>query len=207
MSQGGDGGCEWGDRVSAMIDGELPELQRELVASHTRTCERCRDIVHGDGAFVTANRSDVQARLDGLLTVLPTRASRRGRFVLALVGLVILVGSAPDFVRGNTSGNSLHDLRHLAIWQASIGVGVMSAAMTFRLSRLITVILGTFLLLTSVAGTYDAATGHRGPWTDPLHIVEILAVLLLLRLVWPQFHFTRTSKRRPPSRSTTSIDS
>jgi len=207
MSPGGDGGCEWGDRVSAMIDGELPELQRELVASHIRTCERCRDLVRGDDALVAASRSDVQARLNDLLAVLPTRTSRRGRVVLALVGLVILVGSAPDFVRGNASGNSLHDLRHLAIWQASIGVGVMTAAVTFRLSRLITIILGTFLLLTSVAGTYDVVTGHRGPWTDPLHIVEILAVLLLLRLVWPQFRFTRPSRRRPLSRPTISIDS
>jgi len=117
------------------------------------------------------------------------------RCALAIAGAAILVASAPDVVRGSTVGESLHDLRHLAIWQAAIGVAVVSAAATFRLSRLVLVLAGTFLALTAAAGLYDAVTGHSGPWSDPTHVLEVVAALLLLCLAWPYVRLGHVAHR------------
>lgn len=129
----------------------------------------------------------------------PRRDTPQVRAFLAIVGTLIILGSMPGFIRGNTSGNSFHELRHLSIWQVSIGVGVLSAAISFGISRLLMAMIATFLALSLAATIYDLTTGHRGPWTDPLHIVEIAAVLAMTRLVLPQLRLRKTgSLERTP---------
>lgn len=175
--------CLWVDRVSAMLDGEIPDAEREMIEAHAAGCPVCMSIADLTSARSVHTPND---RVGAILQAIPDRLSPSVRVALVVVGVVILGSSTPDFVRGNTMGNALHDLRHLAIWQASIGVAVLTAAVTFRVSRLVTVMLGTFLALTAAAAAYDVVTGHRGPWTDTTHVVEVAAVLLVLRLVWPQ---------------------
>lgn len=177
--------CVWTERVSALVDGELPVDQVDLVRTHAVHCPTCSML----GVFDeprTVPEQDDESRLSTLLQAIPTELSMPWRLSLAVVGVLILVGSLPDFVRGNSNGDALHDLRHLAIWQVSIGFAALAASVTFRLSRLFAVMVTSFLGLTAVATVYDIATGHRGPWTDPVHIVEVVAVLLLLRAGWPR---------------------
>jgi hypothetical protein len=178
--------CAWSERVSSLLDGELPDAEQELVRTHTRTCFSCSTLISMNGALPNeASTSTTNSRSD-FLHLIPQRPSRLLRVLLLIVGGFILANSAPSFVRGNTNGDALHDLRHLAIWQAAIGVAVISSAISFRISRTLTVMLGTFLSLTVIASVYDIATGHRGPWTDYMHVLEVLAVVLVLRLIWPQ---------------------
>lgn len=179
--------CTWAERVSAFVDGELPVEERVLVAHHARGCPSCTALSTADlvvGAAHPAAAAPAAAAAASLVG-LPPRMRTLIRCALAVAGVAILVASAPDVVRGSTVGASLHDLRHLAIWQAAIGVAVVSAAATFRLSRLVLVLAGTFLALTAAAGAYDAVTGHPGPWSDPTHVLEVVAALLLLCLAWP----------------------
>lgn len=185
--------CPWTERVSALVDNELPMNERELVVAHTTACATCHRLYTVGQQLVTTSCSSVTALVDAL----PNRLPPALRVVLAVVGASILIGSLPDFVRGNTMGNALHDLRHLAIWQASIGVAVCTTAFTFRMSRLITVMLTTFLGLSAGAVAYDLLTSHRGPWTDPTHIIEVIAVVLVLRLTWP--HVRLTARHVSPS--------
>ncbi|CAB4550256.1 unannotated protein [freshwater metagenome] len=186
--------CAWSERVSSLLDGELPDAEQELVRTHVRTCPTCTQLINANDTMTkTAPTSSPTARTD-FLHLIQQRPSPLLRVLLLLVGGFILANSAPLFVRGNTSGDALHDLRHLAIWQAAIGVAVLSSAITFRISRILTVMLGTFLVLTAIASIYDIATGHRGPWTDYMHVLEVLAVLLVLKLIWPQLQLL--SRRR-----------
>lgn len=183
--------CTWVARVSALLDDELPEHEREMVTAHAALCSTCRSIVAVDQADQRPRQDPVTSILDSI----PDRLSPVIRVALAIVGGLILFSSTPDFVRGNTMGETLHDLRHLAIWQASIGVAVATAAVTFRLSRLVTIMLVTFLVLTGAAVTYDLLTDHRGPWTDPTHVIEVIAVVLVLRLVRPHLRLAPLIKR------------
>lgn len=174
--------CPWLERVSALIDGELRQEEMELVRAHALVCADCSVLDLPDTGHAVGER----ARVDPPSFVVPERLTPMVRVGLAAAGALILVSSLPDFVRGNTMGETLHDLRHLAIWQASVGVAVLTASVTFRMSRLLATILATFLLLTTGSVAYDLVTGHRGPWTDPTHILEVVAVILVMRLLWPR---------------------
>jgi len=191
-AHGGDK-CRWEERVSALLDGELPADEELLVRRHAVGCEPCNAL----GLVSIGQPQEVPGdRLDSILRVLPERLPMPIRIALAVVGSVLILGSLPEFVRGSTMGDTLHDLRHLAIWQVAIGAATFTAAVTMRLSRLVAVMVLMFLALTLVAGVYDLATGHRGPWTDPTHVVETVAVVLVLRLAWPHLGRSSTPQRR-----------
>ena len=190
MDTEGKSSCPWLERVSALLDDELPVAERQMVVSHAQSCETCSPIMS------QRNQTNEPAHLLSVIqprsiVTFPQRNTPQLRALLAIVGIAIIVGSVPGFIRGNTDGNSLHDLRHLSIWQVALGMGAVSASISFRLSRLLTVIVATFLVLTGLATVYDLLTGHRGPWTDPLHLVEIAAVLAILRLVYPSLRLSR----------------
>jgi len=187
--------CPWADRVSAHIDGELPAGQTVMLEAHLKNCSRCRALVDHDPPITVIGNSSVADSASMITLNFPIRATARNRTLLGIVGVLILIGSLPAFGRGNTGGNTLHDLRHLAIWQMAIGVAVVTAAITFRISRLLTAMLLTFLVLTVVATLYDLLTGHRGPWADPLHVVEVVAVLVVLRLVLPYRQLEASANR------------
>ena len=186
--------CPWWERVSALIDGELPDAQREMVLSHSHSCTTCATLLNQQSEFETSPSPNA-AVTSRLLMTFPQRNTPQLRALLAIIGVLIILGSVPGFIRGNTAGNSFHDLRHLSIWQFAIGVGTLSAAISFRISRLLTVVISTFLLLTAVATVYDLVTGHRGPWTDPLHLVEIAAAVALMRLTYPHLRLLRIQRR------------
>jgi hypothetical protein len=178
--------------VSALVDGELPADERDLVVRHARGCPTCT-------ALSTADRVVAGARsVAGVAAMayggIGPRMRTLVRIGLAAAGTALVVASTPDVVRGSTVGASLHDLRHLAIWQAAIGVAVVAAAATLRLSRLVLVLAGTFVVLTAAAGAYDAVTGHPGPWRDPTHVLEVVAAVLLLCLTWPYVRIGHTSR-------------
>lgn len=186
--------CPWWERVSSMIDGELDDAQVPLVRTHVGSCDVCSRLSGG------ATRVAPAAPVVDRFAPLSFERSRAFRIATIVVGLAIVVGSIPGFVRGNTSGDALHDLRHLSIWQVAVGVSVASAGITTRFSRLILVLVGTFLVLTAVATVYDLVTGHRGPWTDPTHVVEVVAALMLARfalpLSWMRLRRTRHAETR-----------
>lgn len=192
-----DASCPWLERVSALLDGELPQSQTEMVSSHVQSCATCSALKnHNDtlrDAFPSARSENPRPGF-----VIPIRHSPQLRVLLSMVGIAIIVGSMPEFIRGNADGNSFHDLRHLAMWQAALGCGTLSAAISFRLSYLLTVVISTFLVLTTVATVYDLVTGHRGPWTDPMHLVEIAAVLGIMRLIYPRLRLMKIRRRGVP---------
>jgi peptidoglycan/LPS O-acetylase OafA/YrhL len=176
------------------MDGELPDTQQEMVLSHAQSCSTCATLLNQHSQFKTSPTADAAITSRSSMTF-PQRNTPQLRALLATIGVLIILGSVPGFIRGNTDGNSFHDLRHLSIWQFAIGVGTLSAAISFRISRLLTVVIATFLLLTAIATVYDLVTGHRGPWTDPLHLVEIAAALALMRLTYPHLKLLKISNR------------
>jgi len=186
--------CPWLERVSAFLDGELPFAEQEMVATHAQSCTVCNSVLNQSDVFNGPSRLMGVAQPRPFLEF-PQRNTPLLRAILAIIGTVIIMGSVPGFIRGSTNGNSVHDLRHLSIWQVAIGAGVISASISFRISRLLTVIIAAFLLLTTIATVYDLLTGHRGPWTDPLHLVEIAGVLAIMRLIYPHLHLARVRCR------------
>lgn len=197
--------CAWHERVSALIDNELSDDEKPMVLAHIKSCTTCQALTSIPDSLDPTDTRLSATTTTTFLNMIPERPSLPIRIALFLIGNFIVLYSAPEFVRGNTRGDALHDLRHLAIWQVAIGLAVITSAFSFRISRVLTVILTTFLSLTAVAVIYDLVTGHRGPWTDEMHIVEVFAVTLILRLIWPQLrllsHLQRHRNKRQISTS------
>ena len=187
--------CPWALRVSALLDHELPQPEEQMVLLHARSCSACSVLILNEPHIATDQQIATYPTLNLALSV-PVRMTPLLRGILALVGLLIVIGSASGFVRGNTSGDVLHDLRHLSIWQASIGVAMLSAAISFRISRLLAVMMVTLIALTLVSTVYDIVTGHKGPWTDPLHLIETVAVVVILWLIFPQARLRATTSAK-----------
>jgi hypothetical protein len=192
--------CIWGERVSALIDHELPGDQSELVLAHVRSCTRCTSFVEEISEFGRITPRAGSATSDASLGIFLGAPSFGIRILAGLVGAIIILASTPRFIHGSTGGDVLHDLRHLSIWQLAIGFAVLTAAFTRRVSRLLAVLVTSFLLLTGVAAVYDLLTGHNGPWTDPMHIVEVIALLAVLRLVSPLLFMSHRKQRKVLSR-------
>jgi len=190
--------CEWVDRVSAFIDGELPEVERPLVQKHLARCGSCESMVRINNAFQQHHLVETKGTSVGLAD----KTSPALKIAVGLFGLLNLIVAIPNFINGSTMGDEMHTLRHLAIWQATLGISVIAVARTFRFSRFVKVATITFLLATTAAGIYDLATGHSGPWKDPAHLLEIGALIMILVVAKPQFRIltrirnSRTNRKK-----------
>jgi len=184
MNTGHELGCSWFERVSSMIDNELDAAQAPMVRAHAEGCPHCLPLL-------LRSTYDSPRSTSRELATFPFKQTRVFRIVTVMAGIAIIVGSFPAFIRGNTSGDALHDLRHLSIWQVAIGAAVATAGITTRFSRLILVMAGVFLLLTGAAVVYDLVTHHSGPWADLTHVFEVGAALLLIRFALP---FTKSAR-------------
>jgi hypothetical protein len=102
-----------------------------------------------------------------------------------------------NFVNGSVNDEAMHDLRHLGIWQASLGISVVVLSFWFRLSLFIVSTTTSFIVLTTVATVFDLVMGHRGPWADATHVIEACVVVLLLILSWPRARLTIGERGRP----------
>jgi len=184
--------CVWLGRVSALLDDELLPVEAELVRAHLSSCSTCQVVMYVDGdiaSHTTATESN-----NSTTTVFLATRPKVARLFLGLSGLAMVVFAVFSFVRGSRGGDGLHDLRHLGIWQASLGVSLVAVSLSFRLSLFLISTSVSFLILTMAAAVVDVAMGHSGPWADPTHLVEILAIATLLVLARPQIRLLRRSR-------------
>jgi len=185
--------CPWLERVSASLDGEIPYAELEMVRAHATACPTCRGIIGVESSMPVRRPARVSgdARFAGATVSRP----RALRTLLGVFGTLLLALAIGNFLRGSASHEDLHDVRHLAVWQASLGVAVVALSVSFRMSLFITATTTSFLVFTSVATVVDLVMGHRGPWTDVTHVVEVAALILLLAFAKPRFRLSRRARR------------
>jgi hypothetical protein len=178
--------CAWWELVSAAADGELDEADQSAAMEHARRCQTCSAIV---AMRPTISGPQVAAAVPAPLDEAAlTRRERRwlgGQWTGALLmvaAIVIVVDGVPTYVSGQGLTAEAHAARHLASWQIGFGVGLFVAAWMSRMSHAMLAFAATFAALTIVAKVIDVVGGHRGPWADSVHLVELVAVFLLWRL-------------------------
>jgi hypothetical protein len=104
------------------------------------------------------------------------------RRLLVVAALVIVAEAIPSYIRGEGLTSQTHATRHLASWQIGFGVGLFVAAWFSRMSHAMLALAATFAILTTTATALDVVSGHRGPLTEWVHLVEVIGVFLLWRL-------------------------
>jgi hypothetical protein len=200
--------CAWWEVVSAAADGELGEADQVAALEHAKRCQTCSAILATTTIAVPPAGTAVPTPIDAAVL---TRRERRwlgGRWTRALLmvaAMVIVVEAVPTYVSGQGLTAEAHAARHLASWQIGFGVGLFVAAWMSRMSHAMLAFAATFAALTIVAKVTDVTGGHRGPWADSVHLVELVAVFLLWRLApthllpWRR-HTGHPVDEPPPSR-------
>lgn len=188
-----DNECAWLNRVSSMLDGEVSADEEALIRRHAVRCMACRSLLDVS-EVVTASAPNRRVISPSILDF-PSE-SPVVRVLLGLAGVTLFLVGVMNFVRGSSGGENLHDLRHLAVWQASLGVSVFTLTIAFRFSLFIIVTSVSFIAFTTVTAVVDLFLGHRGPWADVTHLLESVVLALLLLAVAPKARWIKQSRRR-----------
>lgn len=188
--------CAWTELVSAAADGELDDSDRRVALAHAQHCQHCSVLVavsipQPDPTIVGPVSSPIDA---AALTKRERRwlGGRWTRWLLMVAAIVIVADAVPTYISGDGLSAEAHAARHLASWQIGFGVGLFVAAWMSRMSHAMLAFAGTFAALTIAAKAIDVIGGHRGPWADSVHLVELVGVFLLWRLApsqllrWPR---------------------
>jgi hypothetical protein len=190
--------CPRWEDVSAAADGELSEPQRSRALDHARRCTSCGPILaatsFGPDPIAVAAATEVETSVDRPVGIDPESLSPRERrwlrarwtrWLLACAAIVIVVEAIPTYATGHGLDTHTHAARHLATWQIGFGVGLLVAAAMSRLTHAMLALAATFGVLTVVATVIDLVNGHRGPWAETVHLVELVAIILLWQLTPP----------------------
>ena len=209
--------CAWWEQVSAGADGELSDPKRAAADAHVATCPSCSTALRATAALRTAPHAAAAQESSGASVFDPQRLSsgerrwlggRWARRLLIVAAIIIVIEALPAYIRGEGLSAESHAARHLAAWQIGFGVGLFVAAWVSRMSHAMLALAATFAALTVGATAIDVISGHRGPWAESVHLVELVGVFLLWRLTPPHLlpwhrppdaesfeHETSTSRR------------
>ena len=187
------------DALSAGADGELSDLEQQLVAAHVSTCTSCREF--GERIDVL-NRSlrvrpaeqipDLTAAIMAATRPMP-KAGRHSRdwvrYVLVWVGLVQVALATPPLF-GSVSGTSVHVAREVGSFDLAIGVGLLVVAWQPRraagLLPMVTALVGALVFTAAL----DVATGRVSFGAETPHVLDLigLAALWLLARSLTEHH-------------------
>lgn len=176
---------DWWERVSAFQDDEVDDVERGVVRAHLDDCAQCRtQLAASVEVFqVVARPAPVEvAQLSmGDLSTVERHwlVARAGRGALVIVGLAIVGFAVPEYFKGDTADSAAHVARHLATWQFGFGVGLIVAAIQSRFSQALLALATSVAMLTVVTSIVDVALGHRAPFAEGVHVVELAGIGLL----------------------------
>jgi predicted anti-sigma-YlaC factor YlaD len=179
----GDELCPWWEQVSAMVDGELTEADAAAASRHAGSCTECRGLLRPSTLRSLPVSLPATPLRDESITPRDRRwiSGRWTRRLLTVAALVIVAEAVPAYIRGRGLSAESHAARHLASWQIGFGVGLLVAALMARMSHAMLALAATFATLTVTATVIDVIGGHRGPWAESVHLVELIGVYLLWR--------------------------
>jgi hypothetical protein len=186
--------CAWWEQVSAGADGELAEPERAAAEAHAATCPSCSASLRATAILRPAPHAATATDSSGVSVLDQERLTggerrwfggRWARRLLVLAAVIIVLEALPAYIRGEGLSAESHAARHLAAWQIGFGVGLFVAAWVSRMSHAMLALAATFAALTVGATAIDVISGHRGPWAESVHLVELIGVFLLWRLTPP----------------------
>lgn len=179
------------EALSARSDGELSELEEQLVAAHVLTCTACREF----GEHIDAlNRSvrvrpaeqvpDLSASILAAARPVPAAMPRSRewvRYVLVWVGLVQVVLAAPPLL-GSVSGTSVHVAREVGSFDLAIGVGLLVVAWQPRRAAGLLPMVSALVGALVVTAVLDVTMGRVGVAAEMPHILDLIGLAALWTL-------------------------
>jgi predicted anti-sigma-YlaC factor YlaD len=180
--------CErWEESISALADGEEPDLAPALVQSHVADCPDCRRFADrlGYNPADTADPSFTAAVVRRNVELDRAEGTRLLRALIALCAVAIAAVALQPLVSGQLDGITSHDARHVGAFgiafAAALGVVVWRPARARSIVP-VTVVLAAAVILTAAL---DIALGAATVVGELIHLPELLSVLLVWLLATP----------------------
>jgi len=181
------------EALSALIDGEAPNLDAPAIDAHLQTCARCTAWADELGTLhrrVRVREAEVVPDLtDGILALAPVVPSAPGRrrpvhistarWALIVVALTQLALAAPALLLGEDAGATVHVAREIGSFDVALAVGLLVAAWQPRRAwglLPVAVALGLVMGLTALV---DLVGGTASTLGEAHHLLDLAGVALL----------------------------
>ena len=172
------------EAISAIADGERPDIEPRIVDAHVIGCSSCQTY-----------RRAITARTPGTLLAsrhtsrLAAAAERAAswpttRVLLAIVAVQLVVLSLRDLLWPSSGDAGLHEVRHLAAF--TLAYGMLLIAVVIRPTRAAAALPAATVLAVALAITaiVDLAAGRIPLAGEAMHIPEVISVILI-RILTP----------------------
>ena len=193
--------------ISAMSDGEEPNVTPALVEAHVATCSSCRQFRSALESLPRAAplaEAPVMPDLSRRVVKLNAMADRAGRWsiVRALLGLIaieVVVLSVPALVLGRDGASAAHAARHLGAFSVAYAVGLLVVVARPARARAMLPVALVLAGAIAVTAVIDVIEGRIPLVGEAAHIPEILSVWFVWLLARPARDTTVAPGSRMPT--------
>ena len=200
------------EAISALLDGEEPNVDTDTVDRHTASCDACAAFRDAAAALHAAVRVRPAPQVPDRTRAILSAASAPDRAPVWMVvrvslGVVALVEGAifmPAFLYGNDGeGVPTHAARHLGAFGLAFAVALLVVAIRPRQARSLVPMTVTLTVAMMAAAIVDTINGKTSPFLEAHHLLEVLGTTLVWLLAvpasWPRRERRRADRFGPAS--------
>jgi predicted anti-sigma-YlaC factor YlaD len=190
--------------ISADVDGELNELEREAMEAHVTGCRACtafrasiaeahrsvrlspadavpdltEQILAAHAASAGAPRSAPPRRRPAVATPAMTFL----RYGLGVVAATQLVFALPELLDPDGSASTLHAAHHLGAWDLAFAVGLLVVAVQPWRARGLLPMCAALAGVMVITAVIDVASGRTPGLAESTHVLELTGLALVWQL-------------------------
>jgi predicted anti-sigma-YlaC factor YlaD len=195
--------------ISADVDGELAELEREAMTAHVATCAACtafqasvvaahREVRLGaaepvpdlTAQILAANPPQPAQPAEPAVPARPRRLPRPVgagagaflRYALGVVAATQVVTALPELFDPDGSASTLHAAHHLGAWDIAFAIGLLVVALQPWRARGLLPMCAALAGVMVVTAVIDVASGRTPGLAESTHVLELVGLALVWRL-------------------------
>jgi predicted anti-sigma-YlaC factor YlaD len=191
--------------VSAELDDEISDDERQILSHHLQTCADCAAFSLQAGGLHRRMRVSVAPDVPDLSPAImanirpPAMLPLLARYVLLLLGVVTLAVALPD-LWNNGMSEMAHGGRHLGGWDIAFSIGLIIVAVQPHRARGLLPMAAALVGVMVASAVVDVVGGHTPGMAESTHALELLQlfVLYLVARTQPRPRRQARSILRPP---------
>ena len=180
--------------ISALLDGEIPRIERSAIDAHLAGCAACR--AWREEAHEVTRRARIAAARPvpapdpALLAAAGAAFQRRSwwralapaRVALVLVALAQIAITIPALLSGSYRGAPIHVAHEMGAFDMALGIGFLVAAWRPARAQGMRALVGCAALLLVVTAVLDIIAGRTTAVDECSHLLVVAGWLLLRRI-------------------------
>ena len=183
----------WREAISALADGEQPDIDERLVTAHIARCPECqsyRETIQSSPGIVLVSDAAEMPDLSKTISKLNAAADRAAhwsvlRILLAVVAAQVVAFALPALIFGEENGVATHSARHLGAFGVAYGVALFVVVARPAHARSILPVALVLAGAQVLGAIVDLATGKIPLVGEARHLPQIISVFLIWFLAVP----------------------